>query len=181
MKSASTRGVIFSLFLIYYVSVFSAWLRELVPMPSIDSRYLGLYVVISSVVSQVTSKLGRLKYMGRLAVLPTSGSELLQLVCTIVCAQLLSRLLVLVLNVNFLILFRATEFTVRLVLALASLPPIILLAVSPFIKKASWYYLMVYCTVCGGAVLLSGIWSTLLVGLVWRNLVVSKWNITSPF
>lgn len=181
MKSASSRGIVFSVSLGLYVCIYSAWLRELVTLPSVDSRYLGLYVVLSSVVSQVTYKLGRLKFVNKLAVLPTSGSELLQLVSTIVCAQLLSRFFVFVFNVNFLILFRATEFTVRLVISLAHVSPLVLLVVSPFIKKASWYYLVGYCTVCGGAVLLSGIWSMLLVGLIWRNLVLSKWHVPVLF
>ena len=179
MKSTTTRGFLLILGFGYHILQGSSWFREVYSFPSVDSRYLGLYVVLSSVVSQVTYKLGRFEFVSKLSILPSSGSELLQLVSTIVCSQILSRFVVFVFNVNFLVLFRTTEFTVHLVSGLARVSPLILIGISPFIKKASWYYLVGYCTVCGGAVLLSGVWSMLLMGLVWRKLVVSKWTVHS--
>jgi hypothetical protein len=58
---------------------------------------------------------------------------------------------------------------------IASLSPWLLLLLVPLLKRASWYYGVAYCGICGGSVLLSGIASMFILSVAWKYTVRASW------
>jgi len=73
------------------------------------------------------------------------------------------------------VLFKSTMFTYSLVMKIANFGleyPLAILVLLPLIKRISWYYLLVYFSVCGASCVAVGLSIASALMLVWRHLVV---------
>ena len=73
------------------------------------------------------------------------------------------------------ILFKSTLFTYSLVMRIANFGleyPLGILVLLPLIKRISWYYLLVYFSICGASCVAAGLCIAGTLMLVWRHLVI---------
>lgn len=73
------------------------------------------------------------------------------------------------------ILFKTTMYTYYLVLRMANFGidyPLAILVLLPIIKRVSWYYLLIYFSICGASCVALGLGIASSLMLVWRHLVV---------
>lgn len=170
--SVTARGTVFVLSLTYYVLVVSELVDQyLRPIQRMHS-YLGLYLVVGSLMSRFQSKI---------PIVPTSSKLVLELVSIIFLNKLIAHAILFMVRSNIVVLFRATNFTASLAWGVAGLAPLALLALVPVLKKVSWYYLVAYCALCGGIVLASVFGLSLALGLVWKHTVTSPWTDSDLF
>ena len=80
-----------------------------------------------------------------------------------------------IVSIVVVILFKSTLFTYSLVMRIANFGldyPLGILVLLPLIKRISWYYLLVYFSICGASCVASGLCIAGALMLVWRHLVI---------
>jgi hypothetical protein len=169
--SKSLRGCVFALTLCYYVFFFSEMftVEHLTALQQVY-KWLGIYVLIGSVITR------HLKKGSRYLIMPSSFRSAVELVVIIIVTKMFARGFIILLNLNLVVLFKATTFTASLASGIISRPPLLLLALIPVLQRVSWYYIIAYCALCGGSVLGSIFGLTVVVSLAWRHLVISPWT-----
>jgi hypothetical protein len=171
VMTRAIRGVVFVLSLVYYLSLQA----EIITPPLASTlaqgpKFFSLYIVCSSILKKVSTRLGHLFPF------PDSVKEVTELISIIVITKLIAKLVFALVSVNLVVLFKATNFTATLLWGIASLTPLVLLAFSPILRKFSWYYLIGYFAICGGSVLASVGGFSIGIGLVWKHTVVTPWT-----
>ena len=166
------RGAVFVLSITYWLAASVPALAAHVHYVQSYQNWLCVYLLLATVVSGVSSKLTTFR---TLRLVPSSATAVLETLGVVILTRVLAKAFTLLFNVNFLLLFKATTFTMSLGLGIAALSPWLLLLIVPVLKRVSWYYCVAYCGICGGAVLLSGIGSMFVLGLAWKHTVSNSW------
>jgi hypothetical protein len=107
-----------------------------------------------------------------------SVSDMFQIFSILIITRIFAKVMIILINLNIVILFKSTVFTSLLVGGLSRITPFVLILLLPLIRSASWYYVVAYCALCGGTVLLSGIGVIMATGILWRNFVLARWDTT---
>ena len=166
MTSVTVRGLVFVLASAYWMLSGTDLLPSGVQSMLYQAhRVAGLYLVSSGVVGKLSRRLKPVS----LAFSIHSGLELISI---IIVTKLVAHLVLILVNTNIFVLFKATTFTASLAWTVASLTPLLLLALAPVIQRAAWYYVIAYCALCGGSVFASVVGLSVGLGLVWRHTVV---------
>ena len=164
------RGTVFVVS--FLLSVLASWEVVADHIQTIHrfQHWVGLYLVIASVGLRFS-----------LPLVPSSPKHIFELISIVLLTRLLARLIILLVNSNLMVLFRATNLTASLAWSLASLTPLFLLALIPILRNVSWYFLVAYFAICGGSVVASFFAVSVGVGLAWKHTVTSPWTDSDLF
>ena len=128
-------------------------------------RWVGLYLVMASVGLRFS-----------LPLVPSRPKLIFEIISIVLLTRLLARLILLLVNSNLIVLFRATNVTASLAWSLTSLTPLFLFALIPILRNVSWYYLVAYFAICGGSVVASFFAVSVGLGLAWKHTVTNPWT-----
>jgi len=102
--------------------------------------------------------------------------NMIQLSILIMVLKILVKFLIVnLVSVVVVVLFKSTLFTYTLVMKIANFGleyPLAILVLLPLIKRISWYYLLVYFSICGASCAAASLGIAGALMLVWRHLVV---------
>ena len=185
MSGKTSRGVLFVVSVLYYGATAIPAVAEQAALHPYFRTFVGLYLVLGVTLSQAVSRLfpkpvqlvaAPLLYVPNRLAIASSPVDLVQIFSIIFAAKITVRCLYILFNIDLFILFKSTVLTTEIISGLSRLTPFLLLLALPAIRYGGWYYLVTYCALCGGTVLLSGIGVMMTLGVVWRNIVVSDWT-----
>ena len=194
------RIVIFIISIVYFIVPYSQWAEILSSrsIASIPGESLGRAVVVFLILGVSLSGLRDrivpqflhpvvkiLTYIpdsilshveGRPSMQQHFLLNIVQISIVIVVSKILVKFLIVKLvSLVLVVLFKSTMFTYLLVMRIANFGleyPLGILVLLPLIKRISWYYLLVYFSICGASCVAVGLSIASALVLVWRHLVI---------